>query len=97
MVSELARDGEIFASPSWAHECSGWLQRGQWDLLCQLPEVLDRGGHVCQGPPTEDVAAKSDYLVRDHSGSPNRVIEHSTNAMNPGHLPLSVELGSMAA
>ena len=27
-----------------AHECSGRLQRGQWNQLCQLPEVLDRGG-----------------------------------------------------
>jgi hypothetical protein len=26
-----------------ARECSSGLQRGQWDKLCQLPEVLERG------------------------------------------------------
>ena len=24
-------------------QCSGRLQRGQWDQLCQLPEIMDRG------------------------------------------------------
>ena len=32
------------ARRAWARECLGRLQRGQWDQLCQLPEVLDRGG-----------------------------------------------------
>jgi hypothetical protein len=26
-----------------ASECSSGLQRGQWDKLCQLPEVIERG------------------------------------------------------
>jgi len=30
------------ARRAWARWCSGGLQRGQWDQLCQLPEVLDR-------------------------------------------------------